>query len=135
MAGSFGFELDLGKSTDEEKEYVKKQIADFHKYSHLIHNGDYYRLTCSLEDTQLAAWEFVARDKSEALLNAVTLDTHGNPLTQYIRCKGLNPDVRYAVEGTKMVLSGKALMNAGIPVPYMAGEYQSWQVHLIQVSI
>jgi|GEM_PF-3659134 len=34
-----------------------------------------------------------------------------------------------------MILSGKALMNAGIPVPYITGEYQSWQVHLIQVSI
>jgi len=133
MAGSYGFELDLGKSTDEEKEYIKKQIAAFHKYSQLIHNGDYYRLTCSLEDTELAAWEFAAKDKSEALLNVVTLSTHGNPLTQYIRCKGLNPDAGYEVEGTELICSGKTLMNAGIPVPYMTDEYQSWQVHLKQI--
>ena len=133
MAGSFGFEMDLEKSTDEEKEHMKKQIADFHKYSQLIHNGDYYRLTCYLEDTQLADWEFAAKDKREALLNVVTLNTHGNPLTQYIRCKVLNPDAAYAVEGTELICSGKTLMNAGIPVPYMTDEYQSWQVHLKQI--
>ncbi|MDD3140487.1 MAG: alpha-galactosidase, partial [Lachnospiraceae bacterium] len=58
MAGSFGYELDLGKITEAEKEHVKQQIISFHKYWNLINNGDYYRLTSTLEETQYAAWQF-----------------------------------------------------------------------------
>lgn len=133
MSGSFGYELDLGKITEEE--YVKHQIESFYKYWGLIHNGDYYRLTSTLKDTQLMAWEFTARDKSESLLNVITLDTHGNASTQYIKCKGLNPDVNYIMEGTEMVYSGKALMSAGIPIPYMTGEYQSWQFYFCSITV
>ena len=133
MAGSFGYELDLGKITEQEKEYVKQQIVSFHQYWNLIHNGDYYRLTSTLENTQFAAWQFTAKDKREALLNVVTLETHGNAPTCYVKCKGLNPAANYVVAGTQTVYSGRALMNAGIPIPYMADEYQSSQVHFKQI--
>lgn len=133
MAGSFGYELDLGKITEEEKMYVKEQITLFHKYWDLIHNGDYYRLTSSLEQMKYAAWEFVKKDKSEALLNVVTLENHGNPTVQYVKCKGLAPEANYKIEETDVVYCGSALINAGLPLPYMTDEYQSWQVHFIQV--
>lgn len=133
MGGSFGYEMDLGKITEDEKAYVKEQIITFHKYWDLIHNGDYYRLTSSLENNQLAAWEYVAKDQSQALLNVVTLNTHGNPPAQYIKCKGLIPDAVYEIDGTDQGYSGSALMNAGIPIPFMRDEYQTWQVHLKKV--
>ncbi|HEX3077361.1 MAG TPA: alpha-galactosidase, partial [Lachnospiraceae bacterium] len=133
MSGSFGYELDLGKISDEEKELVKQQIADFHKYWEVIHNGDYYRLTSSLERKQYAAWQFVSKDGKEALLNVVTLETHGNASAQYVRLKGLNPESKYKVEDSHKVYSGSALMRAGIPIPFMTNEYQAWQLHLIEV--
>ncbi|HEX3075816.1 MAG TPA: alpha-galactosidase, partial [Lachnospiraceae bacterium] len=134
MSGSFGYELDLGKISDEEKELVKQQIADFHKYWEVIHNGDYYRLTSSLERKMYAAWQFVSKDRKEALLNVVTLETHGNASAQYVRLKGLNPDSKYKVEGSDMVYSGNALMHAGIPIPFMTSEYQALQLHIIEVK-
>lgn len=130
MAGSFGYELDLNKITDKEKNEVKQQILSFHKYWDIIHNGDYYRLTSTLEDVQFAAWECVKKDKSEALINIVMLNTHGNIPAQYIKCKGLNPDANYSIEGFEWVFSGKTLMNAGILIPYITYEYQSFQIHL-----
>lgn len=133
MAGSFGYELDLGKLTPEEKEQVKQQIASFHQYWDLIHNGDYYRLTSSLEDKQLAAWAFSSKDRKEALINVVTLTTHGNAPVNYIKCKGLNPEAEYLDDITNQVYNGSALMKAGIPIPCMTNEYQSWQVHLTQI--
>ncbi len=133
MAGSFGYEMDLNKITGEEKEYVKQQIASFHKYWELIHNGDYYRLTDSQENRQFAAWEFVAKDKKEALLHVVTINTHANQPAQYIKCKGLLPEADYLLEGTERVFRGNSLMNAGIPVPEQRNEYQSWQIHLKQI--
>ncbi len=135
MSGSFGYELDLSKMTEAEKSVVKEQIASFHKYWHLIHDGDYYRLTSSFEDKPFTAWEFVAKDQSEALLNIVTLETHGNPLTYYIKCKGLDPQKDYVIGDTQDIFNGKTLMNAGIPIPYMVDEYQAWQIHFKQVSV
>lgn len=133
MAGSFGYELDPGKVTEDEKECIKKQIKDYHKYWPLIHDGDYYRLANPFTDTQAAAWLFVSEDKEEALLNVVTLETHGNPLTIGIRLKGLDPRALYKDESTGKIYPGAALMSAGIPMPMMADEYQAWQAHFIRV--
>lgn len=133
MAGSFGYELDLGKLSDEEKEGVRQQIVAFHKYWNVIHNGDYYRLTSSLKNQQYAAWQFAAKDKSEALINIVSLEIHANPTIQYIKFKGLQPDANYRLEGTEKVYNGKTLMNAGIPMPNMWDEYQSLQLHFVRI--
>lgn len=130
MAGSFGYELDLNKITEEDKECVKQQIQEYHKYWNLIHNGEYYRLTNPFEELETAAWEFVSEDKAEVLLNVVTLNSHGNNPVPYIKLKGLEENGFYRNEEDGTVFSGAGLMEAGIPVPAMQGEYQSWQVHL-----
>ena len=137
MAGSFGYELDLNIISDEEKEEVKQQIADFKKYWNVIHNGTYYRLHTPVEDTEAAAWIFVSEDNSEALLNIVTLDTHCNSPVPYVRCKGLDANKMYRLENTDgyykqgSVYSGSALMYAGIPVPIVSKEYQAFQMHFV----
>lgn len=133
LAGSFGFELDLNKITNEEKKQVKEEIAFFHQHWELIHKGDYYRLTSSLEDTSLGAWQFVSKDKSECLVQAVTLETHGNQPTKYLRCKGLQPNSFYKDMESLKVYSGKALMSGGIPLPFLSGEYISIQYHFTAV--
>lgn len=133
MAGSFGYELDLNKISEEEKEVVKQQIIDCKKFWDLTHNGLYYRLSNPLENTEFAAWEFVAEDKKDALLNVVTLDTHCNAPATYVKLKGLEEKALYYIEGQEEeTYSGSALMYGGMPIPHMNNEYQSWQVHFIQ---
>lgn len=132
MAGSFGYELDLNSVTQGDKECIRQQIKEFHKYWNLIHNGDYYRLTNPYVDREAAAWMFVREDKEEALLHVVTLETHGNSIPICIRLRGLNPKAIYRDEETGRQYPGAALMSAGIPVPFMTGEYQAWQLHLIR---
>ena len=61
MAGSFGYELDLNKVSDEEKEEVKAQVENYKKYWDLLHNGLYYRLTDADKSKGVVAWSFVAR--------------------------------------------------------------------------
>lgn len=56
MAGSFGYELDLSKITVEEQACVREQIADFHKFWPLIHDGDYYRLSGPSGRTAKRPW-------------------------------------------------------------------------------
>lgn len=133
MAGSFGYELDLNLLTEAEMEEIKKQIQDFKKYWNLIHNGNYYRLTTPGTDTEVAAWNFTATDQSEALLNIVSLDTHCNSPVTYVKCKGLDGEGKYVIEGSSRVFSGNALMETGIPVPVVSGEYHAWQMHLIRM--
>lgn len=79
------------------------------------------------------ALTLIMETKSEALVNAVTLETHGNPLPVYIRLKGLEPGWSYRDGSTGRIYPGAALMSAGLPVPYMADEYQAWQAHLEKV--
>lgn len=131
MAGSFGYELDLNLITDEEKDIVRKQIADFKKYWNVIHNGAYYRLSNPFENQEYAAWQFV--NEQEVLLNIVTLSTHCNPATEYVRLKGLDPKAVYCVEETGREYTGAALMYAGLPIPRMEDEYQGLQFYLKKV--
>ena len=45
MAGTFGYELDLGTLSEKEREIVREQIRRYHRYAPLVQKGDYYRLT------------------------------------------------------------------------------------------
>lgn len=131
MAGSFGYELDLNLITDEEKDAVKKQIQDYKLYWDLIQNGEYYRLHNPDEDREVAAWCFVSGDKSEALLNIVSLSTHANSPVSYVKCRGLDPKKKYKCEDDGKVYDGSALIHIGVPVARVSGEYRAWQRHFI----
>lgn len=65
MAGTFGYELDLNKMTEEEKVEVKRQIEVFKQYYDLISDGSYFRLT-SPQDNNCVVWEMAAKDASKA---------------------------------------------------------------------
>ncbi len=132
MAGSFGYELDFGKMSCEEKNEVKNQIKAYRRYEKLIHEGDYYRLSNPFED-MVAAWEIVSEDKSRVLTSAVLLEIHGNMPVIYIKFKGLCPDAFYRNEEDGMVYSGAALMEAGIPIVSDMKEYQAWQFYFEKV--
>lgn len=134
MAGSFGYELDLGRITEAEKEIVRQQIADYHKYWNVIQNGDYYRLTNPTENPDVAAWQFVSEDKEEALINIVILTTRGNRAIPYVRAAGLDAGKTYQDWESGQKYSGAALMHGGFPVPLKMGEYLSYQVYLKSVA-
>ena len=131
MAGTFGYELDLGKLGSEEKEEIRRQIRDYHKYADLIQNGTYYRLTNPFED-ETGAWEFVSEDRSEVLLNIVMLEMHGNMTASYVRLQGLDENAVYQDQESGKIYSGAALMDAGIPILVSMSEYQAMQIYLVR---
>ena len=45
MSGTFGYELDPNRLSEEEKEEIRRGIRVFSELRELIHGGDYYRLT------------------------------------------------------------------------------------------
>ena len=70
MAGTFGYELDLGNVTEEEKEEIRQQIKEYKQLAPLIQTGLYYRLSNPVTD-EVAAWEFVSEDGTQAMMQAV----------------------------------------------------------------
>lgn len=128
MAGSFGYELDLNTLPQEEKEEVRKQVSDYKKYYELIHRGDYYRLNAPGDGKEFVAWAFVSEDKKQVLVNLVVTHTRANSKPIFIKLKGLDAAV-YRLEDGRC-LSGSALMNAGICIPSVSGEYRAVQFEL-----
>ena len=133
MAGSFGYEMDLNLLTEDEKEAVKAQVEDYKKYYDLIHNGDYYRLASPQGDSGFTAWQFVSGDKTRTLLNLVITHVRANAPDLWFKLRGLDPEKRYRLEGNGRIYSGSALMNAGISIPMIMGDYPAVQMVLTEV--
>ncbi len=130
MSGTFGYELDVNKMTEEEKTIVKAQIREFKEYYDLIQYGDYYRLTDPNKVEAYHGWEFAAPDGSEALLCIVALQIHPNGPGRWMCLKGLKADSVYLVHGQKY--PGDALMNGGLLLPTATEEYESFRIHIVE---
>ena len=125
MAGTFGYELDLTQMNDEDKEAVKIQIEQYKKYADIIRQGQYYRITNPMENTEFAAWEFVSEEKNQALMFYTALNSNSNGRVHLLKFKGLDPEKIYVIEGNTRKYYGKTLMYAGIPVPMRVKEYET----------
>lgn len=128
MAGSFGYELDLNKITEEEKDKVKEQIKTFKKYNSLIHNGTYYRLSNPTND-KYAIWEFVSEDKKEILVQGIIFRTEPNMLRYPIKLRGIEENYNYTLDSDNVTYTGGALLNGGILLPKSWGDYVPINLH------
>lgn len=132
MSGTFGYELDLNRLSPEEKEEIRAQIKDFHKYYWLIQKGTYYRLTDEKQEMYYNAWEFVSEKQDEVLLNIVITDVQANPEFPYVKLCGLKSDSIYRLEGTEKCFTGAALMYGGYSFGEMRGVYPGNQLHFVE---
>ncbi|MBO4930576.1 MAG: alpha-galactosidase, partial [Clostridia bacterium] len=134
MWGTFGYELDPNHLTEKDIEIVKKQVADYHKYYNLTHNGDLYRIVNPWDNSYYAAWELVSPDKSEMLFTLVNMRYyHCNK--RIIRFRGLDADKYYTLEENGEVYSGAFLMNAGLNVSRMrSGTGDSFTLHFVETK-
>lgn len=130
MSGTFGYELDPAKISQEEKEEIRGQIENFKKYYELIQHGDYYRLTSPFDNSCYHAWESAATDGSEALVSVVANHTYPNMAQEVIKLRGLTPEAYYEMNGKSYL--GAALMYAGFPMPKPTVEYESFQFHFVK---
>ena len=129
MAGTFGYELNLGKLSEEEKQEIRLQVEEYRKFAPLIQTGLYYRLSDPAME-EYAAWAFVSEDQKEVLLNVVLQEIHGNMTVNYVKLQGLKCSAIYRDTETGKSYNGAALMEAGIPMPVEMGEFKAYQMHL-----
>lgn len=140
MVGTFGYELDVTRIPQEDRDAIPAQIEKFNKFNKLVRTGDHYRIGNMFEDNTWDAWEFVAKDKSEALFEFVQVLGRPNERSRRIKLKGLEADAYYYEENEPdKKISGAALMNAGINIAKMwngdglYGDFCSKILHFIKV--
>lgn len=132
--GTFGYELDPTKLSSADKEIVKQQVKDYHKYYDLIHYGDLYRITDPYFSEHDCAWSFVSPDKSETLVTYVIIREKFCDV-RYLRLKGLDKNKFYRNEENGEVYSGALLMNAGINITgRISRDGDSLTLHFTQVD-
>ena len=146
MCGTFGYELDIASASSADLLYFQKQIELYKSIAHIIRWGDLYRLWNPFK-VSLAAWMYVTRDKSEAVVFAFSANSdHWSNLVPRLLLQGLLPNEEYEIteplpnnvtqsSGNLMiiesevpvfqlgvthsvVLSGSILMKAGLPVKF-----------------
>lgn len=133
LVGTFGYELDVTRIPQQDRDMIPRQIENFNKYNSLVRTGDHYRIGNVFSDNTWDAWIFAAKDKSEALLEYVQVLGRPNEHSRRIKLKGLDENAYYYEESAPDVkLSGALLMNAGINIANLWGDYQSRLYHFIR---
>lgn len=113
MWGTFGYELDPRKLTEDEKNVVREQVRAYHENYDLVRNGDLYRLVSPFESRYRAIWEIVSPDRKRAMLTIVTkLFENGEYLI--LKLRGLDERKMYKNSLTGDICSGALLMKAGV---------------------
>lgn len=131
MQGSFGYELDLSKLSEEDKAEARRQITVYNENWELFQSGSYYRLNSPMENHDYTAWSYVSKDQRKASLSVIYTDLHGNPKPVRVKLKGLKKDASYDVGGT--VCTGTALMRGGLLIPKPACNYDSYMVCIREI--
>lgn len=111
--GTFGYELDLNKLTEEEQEEVKKQIAFMKEYRELFQFGTFYRLSSPFEKN-VTAWMSVSEDKKTAIVGWYRVLNPVNDSYTRLKLCGLIEDAEYTIEGNNRSFFGDELMNLGL---------------------
>ncbi len=134
LAGTFGYELDITKISEDDRNQIPQQVATYHKYNDLVRTGDYYRMASYRETHTHDAYMVVAKDKSEALMTYVMVKRRPNPRSRNIRLLGLDPQKTYRIEGEERTYLGSTLMNAGILLEDGWGDNQARLIHIVAVN-
>lgn len=111
--GTFGYELDLLKLSEEEKAEVRRQIAFMKEKRDLIQKGTFYRLKSPFEGNE-TAWMIVSEDQKTALVGYYRVMQPVNIGFVRLKLKGLKEDTCYKVSGYDYDCYGDELMQAGM---------------------
>ncbi|MCR5691127.1 MAG: alpha-galactosidase [Eubacterium sp.] len=123
MSGLLGYELDLGKFSQEEEEKVKEQIQFYKENRKLIMEGDLYRIKNPFESSY-GAWMICSRDKKEVLVTAVCMRGEVNGKTCRLKLVGLDPDLDYKDMENGEIYQGDELIEIGL-LADLYGDYES----------
>ena len=138
LAGTFGYELDITKISEEDRNLIKPQTEMYHRYNDLVRTGDYYRIASYSENHFYDCWQVVSKDKTESLITFVQVLGRPNVHSRRICFKGLEADQTYKLTydrtGEELVedtqtYTGDVLMKAGVNIT-MHGDFSGVLIYL-----
>ncbi|NCC77875.1 MAG: alpha-galactosidase, partial [Clostridia bacterium] len=133
MAGNLGYELDLRQLTAAEKAEMTEQITFYKRIRPIVQFGDLYRLKDAFAGNE-TAWQYVSENGLEAVAFYYRVLGQAQDPFVNLRLQGLDPAASYQTDNG-LVYGGDELMAFGLPVPVLVGDFQSWAVHLVQVTM
>jgi alpha-galactosidase len=142
MSGSFGYQLDLTKLSEDEKSAIGEQVAGYKEIRGIVQYGDFYRLLNPFESGE-AAWMFVAEDRREAVVFYFQIQAAVAGPIQRLRFKGLDEALNYQLIWKEQIgkidqddlYGGDYLERVGYILPTLKGDYQSLIFRLIAVEL
>jgi len=134
MSGTFGYELDLMKFTDEEKEEVKAQVAQYKELRTFVQAADMYRIESPFEGNT-TAWQFISEDGNDIFAAYFRILCRVNGGIYRMKFTALDENAMYEVvedwtnENMNKIYSGGELMHIGLEVD-MWGDFTSktWRI-------
>lgn len=132
LAGTFGYELDVTRISEDDRKLIPEQIEMYHKYNDLIRTGDYYRIANYGDNHLYDCWSVVAKDKSEVLVTYIQVLQRPNSRSRRIKLKGLDENALYRDTETNRLYSGSALMYAGLNITGLHGDFKGKLIHLVK---
>jgi alpha-galactosidase len=121
MGGSFGFELDLGAISSDEKAAIPAIVALSEKVNPYVIHGDLYRLELP-EDSNWPAAFYIDPRSGNGVLLAYQIRSTIKQVLPPLKLRGLEESARYEVAGKEW--SGASLMKSGLKFIW-EGDYQS----------
>lgn len=112
--GNLGYELDVNKLSDVEKEEIKKQIQFYKENREVFQFGEFYRIK-NPYNNNISAWIVKSNDEKTIIFGCYKLLNHANEGKERVKLFGLDKDGDYKLSYPyEKEFKGDELMNVGI---------------------
>ena len=124
--------MHIAQASAEDRDWVKRQTAEYKKDANVILTGDLYRLKNPHTDGAFSQL-VVSEDKSRAILLYVREGSVLHVAKEKKLClRGLDENAVYCMEETGERFTGKQLMSVGLELVLPRGDYASKVVHFVK---
>lgn len=126
---NLGYELDLTKCTEEEKEKIRYQTEEHRKEQEQLMGGTFYRH--DVPNDNYVMWSVV----TDKVCTAVIFQKFFDPLCSHgrFRLLGLDPEADYEDAESGKIWGGDELMQIGLTVPLVKEDFHAFAVRLNKV--
>lgn len=123
--GNFGYELNLLKLSEEEKENLKIQISQYKEVRETLQMGTHFRLDVYNDENEVA-WMKQNQQTGEVIISHINILAKPNTIPKRLKPLNLDKTARYSVDGNAIRL-GSELMEIGLTVPKPNGDFHAIQ--------
>lgn len=106
MMGKMGYDIEVGKMTDNELKFSQDAVRNYNRIKDIIYTGDLYRLVSPYKENR-AVLMYVNREKTRAVLFGYTLNSRYGETMNKVRLRGLDPLKTYKIQEINVSNEGR----------------------------